>query len=102
MQNEAFDFTRRLLQWRKGNEVISKGSLKHFSIASGTYVYERRYGDRSVVVIMNGTNEAQTLKLEPYREVLPRPEATDFLSGKALQLREEISLQPREMLLLTF
>ena len=102
LQNEAFDFTRRLLQWRKGNEVISKGSLKHFSIASGTYVYERRYGDRSVVVIMNGTNEAQTLKLEPYREVLPRPEATDFLSGKALQLREEISLQPREMLLLTF
>lgn len=102
LQNEAFDFTRRLLQWRKGNEVISKGSLKHFSIASGTYVYERRYGDHSVVVIMNGTNEAQTLRLEPYREVLPRQEATDFLSGKTLPLGEEISLQPREMLLLTF
>ncbi len=102
LQNEAFDFTRRLLQWRKGNAVIGKGSLKHFSTASGTYVYERSYEGHSVVVIMNGSDREQTLDLTPYREVLPQPEATDFLSGKTFQLKDRLLLQPRQTLLLSF
>ena len=32
LENEAFEFTRQLLNWRKGNQVIGKGSLKHYSI----------------------------------------------------------------------
>ena len=31
LENEAFEFTRQLLNWRKGNQVIGKGSLKHYS-----------------------------------------------------------------------
>ena len=41
---------QKLLQWRKGNEVIAKGQLKHFAPNKGVYVYERKYGDKSVVV----------------------------------------------------
>ena len=32
LENEAFEFTRKLLNWRKGNPVIGKGTLKHYSI----------------------------------------------------------------------
>lgn len=102
LQNEAFDYTRKLLQWRKNNDVIGKGSLKHFSIASGTYVYERSYQGRSVVVIMNGTDQAQTLDLTPYKEILPRQEATDFLSGKQVKLVDKLALDKRETLILSF
>ena len=102
LQNEAFDFTRRLLQWRKGNEVIAKGNLKHFSIFSGTYVYERSYQGRSVVVMMNGTDAEQTLDLTPFQEVLPRREAVDFFTGKTVQLEQNVVLQPRQTLLLSF
>lgn len=102
MQNEAFDFTRKLLNWRKGNDVLGKGSLKHYSIQSGTYVYERKYNGRSVVVMMNGTGQAQTLNLTPYREILPQAEAKDFLSGRTVTLGETLELQPREILLLEF
>ena len=102
MQNEAFDFTRKLLNWRKGNDVLGKGSLKHYSIQSGTYVYERKYDGRSVVVMMNGTGQAQTLNLTPYREILPQAEAKDFLSGRTVTLGETLELQPREILLLEF
>lgn len=102
MQNEAFDFTRKLLNWRKGNEVLGKGTLKHYSIQSGTYVYERKYDGRSVVVMMNGTGQAQTLNLTPYREILPQAEAKDFLSGRTVTLGETLELQPREILLLEF
>ncbi len=102
MQNEAFDFTRKLLNWRKGNEVLGKGTLKHYSIQNGTYVYERKYDGRSVVVMMNGTGQAQTLNLTPYREILPQAEAKDFLSGRTVTLGETLELQPREILLLEF
>jgi len=102
LAKEAFDFTRKLLNWRKGNAVIGKGSLKHFSIQNGTYVYERKHNGKSAVVIMNGTDKAQTLNLAPYREVLPRAEAKDFLSGRTVALGETLELQPREILLLEF
>ena len=102
MQNEAFDFTRKLLNWRKGNEVLGKGTLKHYSIQNGTYVYERKYNGRSVVVMMNGTGQAQTLNLTPYREILTQAEAKDFLSGRTVTLGETLELQPREILLLEF
>lgn len=102
LQNEAFDYTRKLLNFRKGNEAICKGTMKHFSIFKGIYVYERKYNDKSVVVFMNGTDEKQTLSLVPYREILPSSSATDFISGKNVVLDEEITLGSRETLLLTF
>ena len=102
LQNEAFDYTRKLLNFRKGNEAICKGTMKHFSICKGVYVYERKYNDKSVVVFMNGTDEKQTLSLVTYREILPSSSATDFISGKNVVLDEEITLDGRETLLLTF
>lgn len=102
LQNEAFDYTRKLLNFRKNNEAICKGTMKHFSICKGVYVYERKYNDKSVVVLMNGTDEKQTLSLVPYREILPSSSATDFISGKNVVLDEEITLDSRETLLLTF
>lgn len=102
LQNEAFDYTRKLLNWRKGNDVIGKGSLTHFSIMSNVYVYERKYGEHSAVVIMNGSDEPQEINLTPYREVLPAASATDFLSGRTVELGEKLSLEPRESLLLCF
>ena len=102
LQNEAYDFTKKLLQWRKNNEAIGKGTLKHFSIASGTYVYQRAYNGKSVVVIMNGTDKEQELDLKPYREVLPEASAADFLSGRIVSIGEKLKLGKRETLVLNF
>lgn len=102
LQNEAFDYTRKLLNFRKGNEAICKGTMKHFAIRNGIYVYERKYNDSSVVVFMNGTDENQTLNLAPYKEVLPKSEAIDFITGKKVALKDELLLEKRGILLLTF
>lgn len=102
LQNEAFDYTRKLLNFRKGNDAICKGTMKHFAIRNGIYVYERKYNDSSVVVFMNGTDENQTLNLVPYKEVLPKSEAIDFITGKKVALKDELLLEKRGILLLTF
>lgn len=102
LENEAFEFTRQLLNWRKGNQVIGKGSLKHYSIQNGVYVYQREFNGKSVVVIMNGTDDSKELDLAPYQEILPRENALDVLTGKNVNLSGKLCLDGRENLILNF
>ena len=101
-QNEAFSFMQKLLQWRKGNEVIAKGQLKHFAPNKGIYVYKRKYGDKSVVVFLNGNDREQTIDLVPYREILPASSAFDLLTEKKVELRNELTLPSRGIYILSF
>lgn len=102
-QNEAFDFMRKLLHWRKGNEAVSKGSLKHFAPLNGVYVYERKYNDKSVVVILSGSDSEKTIDLATYKEVLSKNEAKDIISGKRINLDSAtLTIAPRNILLLEF
>ena len=102
LENEAFEFTRQLLNWRKGNQVIGKGNLKHYSIQNGVYVYQREFNGKSVVVIMNGTDDSKELDLAPYQEILPRENALDVLTGKNVNLSGKLCLDGRENLILNF
>ena len=102
LENEAFEFTRQLLNWRKGNQVIGKGSLKHYSIQNGVYVYQREFNGKSVVIIMNGTDDSKELDLAPYQEILPRENALDVLTGKNVSLSGKLCLDGRENLILNF
>lgn len=102
LENEAFEFTRHLLNWRKGNQVIGKGSLKHYSIQNGVYVYQREFNGKSVVVIMNGTDDSKELDLTPYQEILPRENVLDVLTGKNVNLSGKLRLGERENLILNF
>lgn len=102
LENEAFEFTRRLLNWRKGNSVIGKGTLKHYSISQGVYVYQREFNGKSVVVVMNGTDSPKELNLTPYREILPADKARDVLTGKQVNLGGKLALEGRENLVLEF
>lgn len=103
LQNEAWDYLSSLLHWRRGaaNEVIAEGKLKHFMPINCAYVYERRLGDRQVVVIMNGTDEAMDLDMDRYAEILPRgTKMHRSLGGEDVEIDEFLRLSPREVLIL--
>jgi glycosidase len=101
LQNEAHDFLRSLLTWRKGNEVISKGSLKHFVPRNGAYVYCREYRGKKIVVLLNGLDKENTIGLEQYKEVLEQATiGKDVLTGRTVQLSDRLTLAARETLLL--
>lgn len=101
MQQEAFNFMKRLLLWRKGNDVISKGKMKHFMPRNNVYVYERSYNGKSVLVIMNGVSKEVDLDLIHYKEVIGNnTSANNILTGNAIQLGEILHLSPKEVLVL--
>lgn len=103
MQNEAWDYLSRLLQWRRGeaNDVIAKGTLKHFMPQNGIYAYERRLGDKQVVVLLNGQSEPNTVTMERTLEILPYGTTMrDLVSGKDVTITEVMTFAPRQVMIL--
>jgi neopullulanase len=58
LQKEYFDYTKKLLNWRKTKEVIHTGKLMHFAPKDGIYVYFR-YNDNEVVMIVLNKNKTE-------------------------------------------
>lgn len=102
LQRQYFDFTRKILNWRKGNKVVAHGRLTHFTVNNGVYVYARQYEGKAVTVMVNGSNHEQTLSLQQYTEVLPAASATDIITGNTIELADKLVLSPRQLLLLDF
>lgn len=101
-QNELFEFTKKLLNWRKTCRAVQYGSLTQFAVRSGCYVYSRNFDGQTVTVILNGTVKRQKLDLAPYKEALPLRMARDILSEEYLTLGRKIELEPRKVLILEF
>lgn len=103
LQNEAWDFLSKLLKWRRGeaNDIIARGSLKHFMPQNGIYAYTRTLGDRSITVLLNGTDTPLTTTMERTAESLPYgSEYTDIISGKRIKIEPEMTFGPRQIMIL--
>lgn len=101
IQNEAWDYMQALLKWRRGNDVIAKGKMKHFAINQGVYVYERSLNGKHVLVFMNGRNSEINLPLDRYNEVLHgKNSGMDIITKRTISLDKEIKLASKEVLIL--
>lgn len=103
LQNEAWNFLSKLLKWRRreANDVIARGSLKHFMPQNGIYAYTRTLGDRSITVLLNGTDAPLTTTMERTAESLPYgTEYTDIISGKRIKIEPEMTFGPRQIMIL--
>ena len=102
-ENAMFQWESKLLHWRQGNEVISKGKQTQFIPWKGVYVIARQYEGRTVLTILNGKRSAATLPVARYAEVIGKATtATDVISGRKIDLTHDITLQPREALVVEF
>ncbi|MBR6989316.1 MAG: glycoside hydrolase family 13 protein [Bacteroidaceae bacterium] len=102
-ENDMFDWTKSLLQWRKTSDVIAKGDMVHFTPINGCYVLARKYEGKTVLVILNGTDKATELPMNRYAEVIGDVKtAKDVTSGKVVSLEGNLKLEPRESLVLPY
>jgi glycosidase len=67
---EARDFMKKILNWRKTSEVIHNGSFKHFLPVDQVYLYAREYNGKSVVVIVSKNDSNVKFNYSRYQEVL--------------------------------
>ena len=101
IQNEAFDFLKKLLHWRRGNHIIANGKMKHYVLQKGVYVYERYIGDKNVLVFMNGTSKEVTIDLSRYTEsIRGKKSGLDVITNKQISLNDSLNLSSKQILIL--
>lgn len=101
VQADCHRFFQRLLQWRKGNEVIARGDMTQFLVQQGVYAYARRYEGRTVLVLLNGNDTPTTLSLHPYKEVLgDTVEGRDVISERLVRLDGALKMEARGSLVI--
>lgn len=88
LQNEAYDYIAAINKWRKGSKAAAEGKMKHFMPDNGLYVYERRAGDDSFVVVMNGRDIDNEVDMTRYAETIPEnARYRDVVTGEEIVLR---------------
>jgi glycosidase len=100
-QNEAFDYLKALLNWRKNESVLHNGKLTHYIPEDNIYVYFRHNDQKTVMVVLNGNSESKTLETKRFTENM-----SGFDSGVDVMTKSEVKdlstlkLNPQSALIL--
>ena len=102
-ESAMFNWLSKLLHWRQGNELISKGKQTQFCPYNGIYVIARQYGGRTSLTILNGKRSEAVMPVARYAEVIgSHTTARDVITGKSVDLSTDLKLAPRESLVVEF
>ncbi|TRX02485.1 alpha-amlyase [Flavobacterium gawalongense] len=100
-QNEYFDYTSKLFNWRKTKSAIHFGKMTHYIPENNVYAYFRYNNSDTVMVLMNNSNETRTINTHRFKENIK-----DFKTGKdvvselTFDITNEIIIEPKSVLIL--
>ena len=102
-ENKYFDFTAQLFNWRKSEPVIHYGKTMHYAPQNEVYVYFRYTDTKSIMVILNANDEAQTLDLSRYKQRIgSATKAKDVFSGARVNLSNSLKIPPKSSSIISF
>ncbi len=100
-QNEYFNFTKKLLNWRQQSEAVHTGKTLQFLPQNNVYVYFRYTPKETVMVILNNNPKTQTLSLSRFKEGLKDfTQGKDILTGKRYALTQSLTIKGKTPLIL--
>ncbi len=97
LQNQSWDYMKKLLDWRKQSEAVKHGRLVHYApLSDGCYVYARIKDDKTVLVMMNGTDKDQSLDMSRFSEVTKDfTRGKDVTTGRTLDISGSVDIPAR-------
>ena len=69
-ENDAFEWNKRLLNYRKTSEALTRGKMMQFLPVDGVYVYFRYTYKQKVMVLSNSNTIEKEVKTQPFAEML--------------------------------
>jgi glycosidase len=100
-QNDYFDFTSKLFNWRKAKTVIHNGKTTHYIPENNIYVYFRHNETESIMVIINNNPEKQTFKTNRFKEnILNYKSGKEVLTNQSINLTNDIVVEGKSVLIL--
>lgn len=102
IENEAFNFTKNLLNWRKQNPVIHTGKLVHFIPQDNCYVYFRYNNQKKVMVILNNhDSEPRKIDTSRFAEIMGNSTSGyEVISGKNINNLTSVEIAPKSAMVI--
>ena len=98
-ENEIFDYTRALLNYRKSAPALHNGKMKQFIPYDGIYFYARYTDEQTVLVIFNNEDNDKKITLERYAEVIKDfTSAKDVVTGETFNLADGLTIKGKSAL----
>ena len=91
MQNEAWDYLQKLLQWRKSNIAVTQGTLIHYAPKNNVYVYGRIKNDHKVVVMLNSSLNDETVQMARFSDITGGyTKGRDVITGNTVNINRPV------------
>ena len=91
----AQKYMKKILNWRKGSDVIHNGKLMHYNPKEGIYVYFRYTEEDKVMVILNKNETAKGLDFSRFEEMIkPDDNGVDIISDRMINFSKALQLDP--------
>ncbi|MDR3141105.1 MAG: cyclomaltodextrinase C-terminal domain-containing protein, partial [Tannerellaceae bacterium] len=97
VENEIFEYTKKLFNWRKTATVIHTGKLMQFiPVDNNLYVYFRYIDTECVMVVINNSKEEKTIDWLRYAEMTGGYlQGVDVISGHTVTVGELLRIAPQ-------
>jgi len=100
-QNDYYNYTSKLFNWRKTKPVIHSGKTTHYIPENNVYVYFRYNDAETVMVVINNSTEKQTFKTARFAENIQNfKRGKDIISGNFTDVSSEILIEAKSALIL--
>ncbi|HEX9979590.1 MAG TPA: glycoside hydrolase family 13 protein [Flavobacterium sp.] len=92
-QQQYFDFTSKLFNWRKNANVIHNGKTTQYVPENNVYVYFRHNESKTVMVIINNSLENRTVKPMRFSENIRSAKlGKDVISANVIDITKDITI----------
>ena len=103
IENQYYDFTSKLFQWRKNEAVIHHGKTLHYSPKNEVYVYFRYTDEKSIMVILNANKEDQTIDFGRFSERIgDTPNGKDVFHKEDVLFSKPLTLPAKSTKIISF
>jgi len=100
-QTKYFDFSKKILNWRKNKTVIHSGKFTHYIPENNVYVYFRYNDTETVMVVINNATDSKNINLERFKESIKEfTSGKDILSDKIIDLKKELTIEGKTSMIL--
>jgi len=103
-QKAYFNYSKKLLNWRKSKSVIHKGKTLHFSPTDNVYVYFRYFPDKpqeTVMVVLNNSIKDQQVDMTRFKEGIQNHQnGKNAITGETVSLGTMLEIKAKSSLVL--
>ncbi len=98
-ENEAYDYMQKILQWRKTSDAVQHGKLIQYAPLrehGDCYVYARIKDDKTVLVVLNGSDRDADISMSRYSDVIGSyTSGKDVITGEVYNLTNKLHVPAR-------